>query len=230
MTKLLGLIGGMSWESTQLYCRYLNELAQRKLGGRHAAKFLIYSVDFGEIGELQQAGDWAGAARILCDAAQRLERAGADELLLCTNTMHIVAPDIQASVSIPLLHIADATAQHILRAGFKKVGLLATRYTMEGDFYRDRMTERHGLNILTPNPADRALINTIIYDELCAGVVLEKSQRVFQEISKRLIDDGAEGIIMGCTEIAMLLHTGDLDVPLFDSGRLHVEEAVRSSS
>ena len=179
---------------------------------------------------MQQAGDWAGAARILCDAAQRLERAGADELLLCTNTMHIVAPDIQASVSIPLLHIADATAQHILRAGFKKVGLLATRYTMEGDFYRDRMTERHGLNILTPNPADRALINTIIYDELCAGVILEKSQRVFQEISKRLIDDGAEGIIMGCTEIAMLLHTGDLDVPLFDSGRLHVEEAVRSSS
>lgn len=229
MTKLLGLIGGMSWESTQLYCRRLNALAQSKLGGRHAAKFLVYSVDFGEIGELQEAGDWAGAASILCDAAQRLERAGADELLLCTNTMHIVAPAIQASVSIPLLHIADATARQILRSGFEKVGLLATRYTMEGSFYRDRMEEQHGLNILTPSPEDRALVNNIIYDELCAGIVLDKSQQVFQEISNRLIEEGAQGIIMGCTEISMLLHTGDVDVPLFDSGRLHVEEAVRSS-
>ncbi|MBV1886093.1 MAG: amino acid racemase, partial [Parvibaculaceae bacterium] len=170
-----------------------------------------------------------GAARILCDAAQRLERAGADELLLCTNTMHIVAPNIQASVSIPLLHIADATARQILRSGFKKVGLLATRYTMEGSFYRDRMEEQHGLNILTPSPEDRALVNNIIYDELCAGIVLDKSQKVFQEICNRLIEEGAQGIIMGCTEISMLLHAGDVDVPLFDSGRLHVEEAVRSS-
>lgn len=227
MTKLLGLIGGMSWESTQLYCRHLNALAQRELGGRHAAKFIVYSVDFGEIGELQQAGDWAGAARILCDAAQRLERAGADELLLCTNTMHIVAPDIQASVSIPLLHIADATAQHIVRAGLKKIGLLATRYTMEGSFYRDRMEEQHGLTILTPSLEDRSFINTIIYDELCAGVILDASHRVFQDISNRLIEQGAQGIIMGCTEIGLLLHEGDVTVPLFDSARLHVEEAVR---
>ncbi|MDF1686905.1 MAG: aspartate/glutamate racemase family protein [Parvibaculaceae bacterium] len=227
MTKLLGLIGGMSWESTQLYCRYLNALAQQKLGGRHAAKFIVYSVDFGEIGALQQAGDWAGAARILCDAAQRLERAGADELLLCTNTMHIVASDIQASVSIPLLHIADATAQHIVRHGLKKVGLLATRYTMEGHFYKDRMQEQHGLTVLTPSPQDRAQINTIIYDELCAGKVLPRSHRVFQEICGRLIDQGAEGIIMGCTEVGLLLKEGDVQVPLFDSARLHVDEAVR---
>ncbi|MBV1933056.1 MAG: amino acid racemase, partial [Parvibaculaceae bacterium] len=158
---------------------------------------------------------------------QRLERAGADELLLCTNTMHIVAPDIQASVSIPLLHIADATAQHIVRTGLKKIGLLATRYTMEGSFYRDRMEEQHELTILTPSLEDRALINDIIYDELCAGVILDNSHRVFQDISNRLIDQGAQGIIMGCTEIGLLLHTGDVRVPLFDSGRLHVEEAVR---
>lgn len=230
MTKLLGLIGGMSWESTQLYCRYLNALAQQKLGGRHAAKFIVYSVDFGEIGALQQAGDWAGAARLLCDAAQRLERAGADELLLCTNTMHIVAPEIQASVSIPFLHIADATAQHIVRRGLKKVGLLATRYTMEGRFYKDRMQDRHGLSVLTPSPQDRALINTIIYDELCAGKVLPPSHQVFKEICGRLIDQGAEGIIMGCTEVGLLLKEGDVQAPLFDSARLHVDEAVRPSS
>lgn len=230
MTKLLGLIGGMSWESTELYCRRLNQLANEDRGGHAAAKFLVYSVDFGEIEAMQSEGRWNDTADILIDAARRLERGGADELLLCTNTMHIVADKIAAAVNVPLLHIADATGRHIVAHGVQKVGLLATKYTMEGDFYRDRMASKFGLDIVIPDAGDRETVNRIIYDELCHGIISPDSHRQYMSIAQKMIGDGARGIVLGCTEVGMLLKDGDVAVPLFDSALIHVDEAVRPSN
>lgn len=226
MKKLLGLIGGMSWESTELYCRHLNAISNERLGGYHGATFIVFSVDFGEIEALQAKGDWRASAEILIDAARRLEKAGADELLLCTNTMHIVADEISSAVSIPLLHIADATARHISAKSLRTVGLLATKYTMEGSFYRDRMAERHGLKIVTPTEGDRLAVNAIIYDELCNGIISASSKERFREIALKMISEGAEGVILGCTEVGMLLKRGDIPVPVFDSALIHAEEAM----
>ena len=224
---MLGLIGGMSWESTAIYYRHLNEIARERLGGLHSARLVLWSVDFAEIAELQHAGDWAAAGRILADAARKLEAAGAEALVLCTNTMHLLTPTLEAAVGIPLLHIADATGAALAGARRKRPLLLATRFTMEQAFYRDRLRERHGQAAMIPEETDRAMVHDIIYNELCRGVVRRESRRAYLDIIDRLRDQGADLVILGCTEIAMLIGPGDLDLPMFDTTRLHAEAAVR---
>ncbi len=225
--KTIGLIGGMSWESTVPYYRQINEAVKAKLGGLHSAKIILYSVDFHEIERLQHAGDWHAAGAQLAAAAQALERAGADFLVLCTNTMHKVAPTIQAAVTIPLLHIADPTAAAIRAAGFTKVGLLGTRFTMEEDFYRARLIEQHGLEVVIPAPADREIIHRIIYDELCLGKVIDASRTQYQRIMQALVMQGAQCIILGCTEISLLVSAQDAKVPLFDTTAIHALAAAQ---
>jgi aspartate racemase len=225
--RTLGLIGGMSWESTAIYYRHLNEIARERLGGLHSARLVLWSVDFAEIAELQHAGDWAAAGRILADAARKLEAAGAEALVLCTNTMHLLTPTLEAAVGIPLLHIADATGAALAGARRKRPLLLATRFTMEQAFYRDRLRERHGQAAMIPEETDRAMVHDIIYNELCRGVVRRESRRAYLDIIDRLRDQGADSVILGCTEIAMLIGPGDLDLPMFDTTRLHAEAAVR---
>jgi len=225
--RTLGLIGGMSWESTAIYYRYLNELARDRLGGLHSARLVLWSVDFAEIAELQHAGDWDAAGRILADAARRLEAAGAEVLVLCTNTMHLLSPTLEAAVGIPLLHIADVTGAALAGAGRKRPLLLATRFTMEHAFYRDRLWKRHGQAAMIPDEADRALVHGIIYDELCRGVVRPESHRACLDVIDRLRGQGADSVILGCTEITMLVGQGDLDLPVFDTTRLHAEAAMR---
>jgi aspartate racemase len=224
--KTIGLIGGMSWESTVPYYRQINEVVKERLGGLHSAKIILYSVDFYDIERLQHAGDWAAAGKLLGRAARSLELGGADFLVLCTNTMHKVAADIEAAVRIPLFHIADPTAAEIKAAGFSKVGLLGTRFTMEQAFYKDRLVERHGLEVLTPEPGDRAVIHRIIYDELCLGKTLEESRLEYRRIIARLIQQGSEAIILGCTEIALLVTQRDSAVPLFDTTSIHARSAA----
>ncbi|HEY6985040.1 MAG TPA: aspartate/glutamate racemase family protein [Rhodanobacteraceae bacterium] len=223
--RTLGLLGGMSWESTLPYYRHVNECVRERLGGLHSARLVLYSVDFAEIERLQHAGDWDTAGRVLADAAQALERAGAEALVLCTNTMHRVLDTIESAIRIPVVHIADATAHRIRTAGLAKVGLLATRFTMEQDFYRGRL-ERNGLTVLVPDAGERAEVHRIIYEELCLGVIRESSRAAFRAVMRALVARGAEGLILGCTEIGLLVGAADTDVPVFDTTRIHAEAAV----
>ncbi|MGE1563558.1 aspartate/glutamate racemase family protein [Pantoea septica] len=227
--KTIGLIGGMSWESTALYYRILNEEVKLALGGLHSARVVLYSLDFDEIEKLQSAGRWDEAGLMLAQAAQGLSRAGADFLVLATNTMHKVAPQIEQAVALPLLHIADATAQRIHDKGLKKVGLLATRFTMEEPFYRRRLTDKGGLDVITPEKEDRDFVHRVIYQELCQGVINPESRARFREIMAMLAMQGAEGIILGCTEIAMLVTVDDASVPLFDTTQIHAQWAVQEA-
>jgi aspartate racemase len=225
--KLIGLIGGMSWESTALYYRIINEQVKQQLGGLHSARSLMYSVDFQEIEQLQVAGEWETAGEILAAAATSLEQGGADFIVLCTNTMHKVAHQITAAVQIPLLHIADATAQRIRQSGVKRVGLLATAFTMEQDFYKGRLQHEYGIDVLVPAAAQRKVVHDIIYQELCLGVIREESRAQYREIIAQLVADGAEAIILGCTEITLLVKPEDATVPLFDTTLIHAQDAVR---
>lgn len=224
--KTIGLIGGMSWESTVPYYRIINRTLAERLGGLHSAKLLLYSVDFQEIEELQRTDRWDQAADLLADAAARLRGAGADFLVLCTNTMHKVAPALEARAGIPLLHIADATAEAILGAGFRKVGLLGTRFTMEQAFYRSRLEDRHHLEVVVPPAADREIVHRVIYQELCLGKVLESSRREYRRIIADLVAAGVQCVILGCTEISLLVQPEDSAVPLFDTTDLHARAAA----
>jgi aspartate racemase len=224
--KTIGLIGGMSWESTVEYYRVINESVKAKLGGLHSARCVLFSVDFAEVAELQGQGRWPEAAQLLAEAAQSVERAGADVLLVCTNTMHKLADAIQARIRIPLLHIADVTAGEVKRAGLQRVGLLGTRFTMEDDFYRGRLASRHGLQVVIPDSADRDAVHRIIYEELCLGDIRPESRTQMIAIIGRLAELGAEGIILGCTELGLLLGNGDSRVPIFDTTRIHALAAV----
>lgn len=224
--KTLGLIGGMSWESTIPYYRQINQTVKQTLGGLHSAKVIIYSVDFHEIEILQRNGDWDQAGKILAEAAQSLQRAGAEMLVLCTNTMHKVAPAIEAAVTIGLLHIADPTARAIKAQGLQKIGLLGTRFTMEQAFYKDRLQNQHGLEVLTPNAADRDIVHRIIYEELCLGTIKPSSQQDYIRIMHDLVLQGAQAIILGCTEISLLVQTEHASVPLFDTTALHAHAAA----
>ena len=227
--KIIGLIGGMSWESTVPYYRQINETIKDRLGGLHSAKIVLYSVDFHEIEQLQHQGDWEAAGAVLAQAARSLEAAGADFLVLCTNTMHKVAPGIEAAVRIPLLHIADPTAVEIKRAGYATVGLLGTRFTMEQAFYRDRLSERHGLRVIVPAAQDRETIHRIIYQELCLGVVTAASRSEYRRVIESLASQGAQAIILGCTEISLLVDQQDSAVPLFDTTAIHARAAAEKA-
>jgi len=224
--KTIGLIGGMSWESSLEYYRIINEEVKRRLGGFHSARCVMYSVDFAEIEVLQHKGEWDKTAWILSQAALRLEAGGADFLVLCTNTMHKVAPQIEAAVNIPLLHIADATAERIKARGLRKVGLLGTRFTMEQDFYRGRLEKEHSLEVLVPDDYDRELVHHVIYHELCDGLLREESRRKFATVIEKLATAGAGGIILGCTEIGLLVKEKDSVLPVFDTTVIHAQAAV----
>ncbi|MEV6162020.1 aspartate/glutamate racemase family protein [Streptomyces sp. NPDC052052] len=226
--KRIGLIGGMSWESTAEYYRLLNEFTRDRLGGFHSARCVLYSVDFAEIEELQVQGRWEEAGEILAAAARSVENAGADMVLICTNTMHKVAGQVAAAVAVPLLHLADATADAVRAAGLRKVGLLGTAFTMEQDFYRARL-ETGGLEVCVPNAEDRALVHRVIYDELCLGRVRGESRKEYQRVIGNLVEAGAEGIILGCTEIELLIKAEDSPVPVFPTTRLHAEAAVHAA-
>ena len=224
--KTIGLLGGMSWESTVLYYQILNRTVGERLGGLHSAKVLLASVDFEEIEKLQHAGKWQEAGEILAREAVKLEGAGANFLVICTNTMHKVAPQIEAAISIPLLHIADPTAAAIARTGARVVGLLGTRFTMEQDFYRGRLARDHGLEVLVPPASDITIVHNIIYDELCRGRVMDASRAQFRRVIGGLVARGAQGVILGCTEITMLVGPKDSPVPLFDTTELHARAAA----
>jgi len=224
--KMIGLIGGMSWESTALYYRIINEQVKQQLGGLHSARSLMYSVDFHEIEKLQATGEWQKAGEILAEAALSLEKGGADFIVLCTNTMHKVAQQITDAVRIPLLHIADATAQRIRQAGVKKVGLLATAFTMEQEFYKGRLNQSE-IDVLVPDAAGRKVVHDIIYQELCLGVIRDESRAQYRKIIAELVEQGAEAIILGCTEITLLVKAEDASVPLFDTTLIHAEDAVK---
>ncbi|MBW8908057.1 MAG: aspartate/glutamate racemase family protein [Mesorhizobium sp.] len=225
--KTLGLIGGMSWESTAIYYRLLNEIVRERLGGLHSAKLLLWSFDFAEIAERQHAGDWQGAGALLVEAARRLEAGGAEGLLICTNTMHKLADDVQAAISIPLIHIADATGRAVVEAGVRRPALLATRFTMEQDFYKGRLADKYGLEPIVPGPAGRDMVHRVIYDELCQGIVKPDSHAAYvAEVGRMRRDERVDGVIMGCTEITMLIGERDFDIPVFDTTRIHAEAAV----
>ena len=224
--RTIGLIGGMSWESTIVYYRLINQAIGAALGGLHSARILLYSVDFHEIEALQERGHWEEAGRLLADAAVRLEKAGANLLVLCTNTMLKVAPQIEASVHIPLLHIADATARQITARGFTRVGLLGTRFTMEEEFYRGRLEAHYGFDVITPAAEDRATVHRVIYDELCHGRIVDTSRESYRQIISTLADSGAECIILGCTEIGLLIGPDDVTLPIFDTTAIHAQYAA----
>lgn len=224
--KTIGLIGGMSWESTVPYYRLINEAVRERLGGLHSAKIILYSVDFHEIEQFMQREEWENVSVALAKAAALLESAGADVLVLCTNTMHKVAGAIEAAVSIPFLHIIDPAADAIKQAGLKTVGLLGTRFTMEQPFYRDRLQERHGLRVLIPDTEERAMVHRVIFDELCLGKVVEASRRDYAKVIERQAAQGAEAVILGCTEISLLIERQDCSVPLFDTTSLHARRAA----
>jgi len=224
--KTIGLLGGMSWESSAHYYRAINEGVKNALGNLHSAKIAMYSVDFAPIEKLQHEGDWAGAASILSEAARNIESAGADFLLICTNTMHKVAPEIAQAIDIPVLHIADATAEVLLQKGIKRVGLLGTAFTMEQDFYKDRLSDKYGLDVLAPGKEDRELVHRVIYRELCLGKIDNRSRAEYLRIIDQLAIQGAEGVILGCTEIGMLVSQEDTAVPLFDTTAIHAAKAV----
>lgn len=224
--KTLGLIGGMSWESTLPYYRLANEAVREALGGLHSARLVLYSVDFAEVERMQREGRWDDAGRLLGEAGKALRAAGAEALVLCTNTMHKVADDIESISGLPLLHIADATAAAISAAGMTRIGLLGTRFTMEGEFYRRRLEEKHGLEVLVPDEADRELVHRVIYDELCRGRIEDASRAAYLAVIERLAARGAQGIVLGCTEIGLLVSPADTALPLFDTTTLHARGAV----
>jgi aspartate racemase len=224
--KTIGLIGGMSWESSIEYYRIINEEVRHRLGELHSAQSLMYSVDFAAVEELQRKGKWVEATQCMVDAARRLEKGGADFVVICANTMHKMAEEVQASIVIPLLHVVDAAATAVKRRGLKIVGLLGTRFTMEEDFYRGRLTRRHGLEVHVPDAADQERVHRIIYDELVAGELLQESKATILRIIDGLVRQGAKGIILGCTEIPLLIKDGDCSVPVFDTTRIHALAAV----
>ena len=226
--KTIGLIGGMSWESTVTYYKIINETIKEKLGGLHSAKCILYSVDFQEIEECQANGNWEKSGEILGEAANNLEKAGADFIVICTNTMHKVVNQIKEKISIPILHIAEMTAEKILEKGLENIALLGTKYTMEQDFYKSKLIEK-GINVIIPDKNDVEIINEVIYDELCLGTINSNSKKKFLEIVDKLRNKGAEGIILGCTEIGLLIKNADTDVPLFDTAIIHAEQAAMYS-
>jgi aspartate racemase len=227
--KVIGLIGGMSWESTVEYYRVINESVKERLGGLHSAKCVLYSVDFAEVEGLQRRGKWPEAAELLAVAAQNVEKAGADLVLICTNTMHKVADTVQARIGVPLLHIADATAEKVKRADIRRVGLLGTRFTMEDDFYRGRLTDQFGLVVIIPDPKDRETVHRVIYEELCVGTIRPESRAQIAGIMSRLVQMGAQGVILGCTELGLLVGPEECRVPLFDTTRVHALAAVEQA-
>jgi len=224
--KTIGLLGGMSWESTVGYYREINEGVKQKLGGLHSAKIVLYSVDFDPIEKLQHSGDWDATGIILADAARCVEAGGADFLLICTNTMHKVAEQIESAISIPLLHIADATAEALLQAGVKTVGLLGTAFTMEQEFYKGRLSGQYGIDVVVPDAPDRKLVHDIIYQELCLGRVEQSSKQEYIRIVDEITEMGAEGVILGCTEIGMLITQEDTKTALYDTTKIHAAKAV----
>ncbi len=223
--KTIGLIGGMSWESSATYYQIINQTIKEELGGLHSAKSILYSVDFQEIEHYQANGDWEKSAQVLSNGAISLEKAGADFILICTNTMHKVAPQIQSKIQIPILHIADLTAEELLKKSIKKVALLGTKYTMEQNFYKNRLTEK-GIEVIIPNDDDRAVVNQTIYEELCLGIISPSSKKKFIKIIMKLSTQGAEGIILGCTEIGLLVQQQDTKIPLFDTTLIHAKSAA----
>ena len=225
--KTIGLIGGMSWESSLEYYRIINEYVRDKLGGLHAAKIIMISFDFSEIAALQHEENWDEAMKFLTDAAQKLEQIGADVLIICTNTMHKVADQVQKNVVVPLLHIADATAEEVKARGLKKVGLLGTKFTMEQSFYTERLADKHGFEVIVPKENERNIVDHVIYDELCCGQIKPSSRETFCMIIDNLVVNGAEGIILGCTEIGLLIGQQDVQIPLFDTTKIHAEAAAR---
>ncbi|WP_037370364.1 aspartate/glutamate racemase family protein [Selenomonas sp. CM52] len=226
--KTIGLIGGMSWESTVTYYQVINETIKNQLGGLHSAKCILYSVDFDEIEKYQVSGEWDKSADVLSEVAQALERAGADYIVICTNTMHKVVPEIGRRIHIPILHIADMTAVQLKKQGIRKVGLLGTKYTMQQDFYKNILI-RQGIEVIVPNDDDVDVVNRVIYDELCLGKIFEKSKAVYLDIIQELVRNGAQGIILGCTEIGLLIQQSDTDIPLFDTTLIHAEQAALKS-
>ena len=226
--KTIGLIGGMSWESTVTYYQIINETIKRELGGLHSAKILLYSVDFDEIERCQANGDWDKSADILSDVALRLEKAGADFIVICTNTMHKIAPQMSERISIPIIHIAEATADKLKKQGITTVGLLGTKYTMTQEFYKAKLIEA-GIDVLIPNADDVEIINSVIYDELCLGNIRKEAKDSYLAIIKKLADAGAQGVILGCTEIGLLVQQEDTELPVFDTTLIHAEKAALSS-
>lgn len=224
----IGLLGGMSWESTLSYYKAINEGVKKRLGGLHSAQIALYSVDFDPIEKLQHEGNWDGTAEILIEAARKVEAAGADFLLICTNTMHKVAPHIESGINIPLIHIADATAEVLKSQGIKKVGLLGTAFTMEQDFYKGRLRDKYGLNVVVPNANDRSFIHRVIYEELCLGTVTAEAKDGYLHVIDRLAAEGAEAVILGCTEIGLLVKQEDTQVELFDTTAIHAQAAVNA--
>lgn len=224
--KTIGLLGGMSWESTLEYYRAVNQGVKKALGGLHSAKIVLYSVDFGPVEKMMQAGDWAGTAALLSDAARHIEKAGADFLVICTNTMHMVAPQIESAIQMPLLHIADATAEVLVEDNVKTVGLLGTAFTMEQPFYRQRLMDGYGLEVLVPDAEDRQTVHQIIFQELCLGTIVPGSRAAYLRIIHDLAARGAQAVILGCTEIGMLVRQTDTRVPLLDTTAIHAQKAV----
>ncbi len=224
--KTIGLIGGISWESTMEYLKIMNETVRERLGGNHSAKLIIYTLDFEGIERLQYENRWTELSGLFIDAAKGLEEGGADFLIICANTMHKLAEEVSAAIDIPLLHIGDVTAEKILAGGMMKVGLLGTIYTMEQDFYKGRLASKYGLEVIVPEESERKLVNDVIYNELCFGIVKEESREVFRRIISTLVEEGAEGIILGCTEIPLLVKQEDSPVPLFNTTRIHAQRAV----
>ncbi len=231
--KTIGLIGGMSWESTQEYYRFLNEGVKEKLGGLSSAKILLYSFNFQEIEELQHRGQWDALTHEMVEAARKLQQGGADIIAICTNTMHKMAPEIEEAIDIPLLHIADAAGREIERMCIKRVALLGTNFTMTGDFYSGRLMEKFGIEVVVPEEEERKVVHNIIYDELCRGIIREESREAYIQIIEGLKDRGAEGVILGCTEIPLLIGDGDVSIPVFDTTKIHsaalVGEAIKYS-
>lgn len=223
--RTLGLLGGMSWESTVPYYRHINERVRERLGGLHSAKLVLHSIDFAVLEALQHRGDWEASGALLADAARSLRGAGAEAIVICSNTMHLVAPAIEAAADIPLLHIADATAQRVREAGIDRVALLGTRFTMEQTFYRERL-EAAGIAVATPDAPQREMIHRVIYDELCAGRIVDESRAAYRDVMADLAGRGAQGVILGCTEIGLLVGADDAEVPLFDTARIHAEAAA----
>lgn len=224
--KTIGLIGGMSWESTVVYYEHLNRMTRDRLGGLHSAELLLWSFDFAQVEQLQASNDWPAATKLMKDAAQKLERGGADCIVICTNTMHKMADDVQEAVDLPLIHIADATADAIKPSNVKTPLLLATRYTMEQDFYSGRLLSHHGINVRIPNDQDRNTIHNIIYNELCVGIINDTSREQYKDVVQTAVDDGIDGVILGCTEISLLLSANDVSVPTFDTTELHAKAAL----
>ncbi|MBW2312201.1 MAG: aspartate/glutamate racemase family protein [Deltaproteobacteria bacterium] len=224
--KTIGLIGGMSWESSAEYYRIMNETVKEELGGLHSVKCILYSVDFEEIAALQHKGEWIELTKLMIDFARRLEDAGADFIVITTNTMHKMAEEVQGNIHIPLLHIADATAEKIIEKGVHTPGLLGTKFTMEEDFYKGRLREKYELEVIVPTDTDRNTVDEIIYNELCVGIIKQASKEKFQEVIKGLVSNGADGVILGCTEIPLLISQEDVDVPLFDTTTIHSRAAV----